>query len=635
MSSRFYPSAHPLSPQGIPPTRVLAGHPSRASAVDGATRSTVPGQAARLAVSRPRKAWDATNTDLSRYSLTLEERMRRKALLRSPVDTGNHRARRGRAKKKSAKGRKKVPSSAAASPGAATGPNPIRTPTRSRPALNVPSHPTKAQVHTRRAWVPSGKTAGKGLVERKPGFVDESWMVYVDGEGDQADYAGSEEDRELVDPVLKVTSPSSHSPCERVPATPAEKLPSNSTSSFRKTVGTPYSLRETSRKWNKRKEAIEAEIARAEADIFTQDAADAMRALRSTPTPGAYMGRKHTEFLKKRLVATPAATELGRRRRAEQEAALMELGAQISRLRVIRGVDDELIDPDQEQDTLNRDGNKVVGHWMHFNASNLSASLNGDLKTPYKDAHVMISSLAKIATSLASSLAESEIRLQEAEKEARDSRDALLDISTELEQVRAAREVDADTISRLVSQVPDIALQDHIQEQEEKAQGDAAGDGDDILIKVHDDEPEPASIGDEIEVEDDADAIAVAAPFDAITAKMFESENLGISGTSMRITHVHEMTCVEKGDQEAEEEPAQEPPSPVAAPRTPSAQGTVDEELTPRTAPQPAAKPNPARGIFMPSVQVNKNVNTTPLGKLDFTEYMNSAAAWRARTAEV
>ena len=100
MSSRVYPSNHPLSPQGIPPTRVLAGHPSRTLAVDGAAWSKTADQAARPAVSRPRKAWDATNTDLSRYSLTLEERMRRKALLRSPVDTGNHRARRGRGKKK-------------------------------------------------------------------------------------------------------------------------------------------------------------------------------------------------------------------------------------------------------------------------------------------------------------------------------------------------------------------------------------------------------------------------------------------------------------------------------------------------------------------------------------------------------
>ena len=347
------------------------------------------------------------------------------------------------------------------------------------------------------------------------------------------------------------------------------------------------------------------------------------------------MGRKHTEFLKKRVIATPAATELGRRRRAEQEAALMELGAQIMRLRVIRGVDDELVDPDKEQDTLHADGNKVVGHWMHFNASKLSASLTGDLKTPYKDAHVMISSLAKIATSLASSLAESEIRMQEAEKEARDSRDALLDISTELEQVRIAREVDADTISRLVSQVPDIALQDHILEQEERAQGDAVEDADDVSIEIHNGEPELANIEDETEIEDDADAIAAAAPFDAATARAFESENLGVSGKSMRITHAPEMASVEKEDQEEEEEPAQEPPSPVAAPRTPSAQGTVDEDLTPRTAPQPAAKPNPARGIFMPSVLVNKNVNTTPLGKLDFTEYMNSAAAWRARTADL
>ena len=83
----------------------------------------------------------------------------------------------------------------------------------------------------------------------------------------------------------------------------------------------------------------------------------------------------------------------------------------------------------------------------------------------------MISSLAKVASSLASSLAESEIRLQEAEKEARDSRDALLDVSSELEQVRIARDVDAETISRLVSQVPDIALRDHIQQQEDAVEG--------------------------------------------------------------------------------------------------------------------------------------------------------------------
>ena len=96
----------------------------------------------------------------------------------------------------------------------------------------------------------------------------------------------------------------------------------------------------------------------------------------------------------------------------------MELGAQITRLRVIRGVDDELAGQEQQQQQQPQqqpaDKDRVVGHWMHFNASSLSPSMAGDLKTPYKDAHRMISSLAKIASSLASSLAESEIRLQEA-----------------------------------------------------------------------------------------------------------------------------------------------------------------------------------------------------------------------------
>ena len=41
----------------------------------------------------------------------------------------------------------------------------------------------------------------------------------------------------------------------------------------------------------------------------------------------------------------------------------MELGAQIMRLRVIRGVDDELVDPDKEQDTCTQTGIKssVIG----------------------------------------------------------------------------------------------------------------------------------------------------------------------------------------------------------------------------------------------------------------------------------
>jgi hypothetical protein len=270
---------------------------------------------------------------------------------------------------------------------------------------------------------------------------------------------------------------------------------------------------------------------------------------------------------------------------------------------------------------------------MHFNASSLSPSITGDLKTPYKDAHRMISSLAKVASSLASSLAESEIRLQEAEKEARDSRDALLDVSAELEQVRIARDVDAETISRLVSQVPDMALRRHIQEQEE-----AAAEDDFTMEELGKDgaegEASPMFEGD-INIEDDADAIAAAAPFDAASARAFESANLGISGTAMQISPSYDEPnpIVGAGVEEEEEgeEPAEAPPAPIAAPQTPMVPNAMDEELTPRTVPQPEAKPMPGRGIFMPSVQFNKNVNTKPLGKLDFTDYMNSAAAWRSR----
>ena len=245
----------------------------------------------------------------------------------------------------------------------------------------------------------------------------------------------------------------------------------------------------------------------------------------------------------------------------------------------------------------------------------------------------MISSLAKIASSLASSLAESEIRLQEAEREARDSRDALLDVSAELEQVRIARDVDAETISRLVSQVPDIALRGHIQQQEEEELAEEE-------VATEEQEALPDFEG-EVDIEDDADAIAAVAPFDAATARAFESANLGISGTAMQISPSYDepnaAEVVEDAEEEAEEgaeEPAEAPPAPAAAPQTPLPQDAMDEELTPRTVPRPVAKPMPSRGIFMPSVQFNKNVNTKPLGKLDFSDYMNSAAAWRSRPSQ-
>jgi hypothetical protein len=643
-----YASNHPLSTPGLPPTRVLAGHPLRAGR--GAAASP-PATLSAFSAMR-RKAWDATRTDLSRYALPLEERLRRKALLRCPVDTGNHR--RTKRHPRRSGGRKKTkPASAAASPGAALGPNLLlRTPTRAAQVAGPPAHPTKtpksvwaesrgaAAIGAKaKAWVPSGTTAGKGLVERTPGFIDDSWEMYmgVEGEEDTKDAEGME-DRAQEDEVLHVNSPSSHTLYERErPQQRQLSSSSSSSSSYRRPAsGTTMSLRATARKWDKRKEAIEAEIAKAESDIFTQDAADAMRALRGTATPGAYMGRKHGSFLKKRVAATPAATELGRRRRAEQEAALMELGAQITRLRVIRGVDDELAGQEQQPQQQPADKDRVVGHWMHFNASSLSHSMAGDLKTPYKDAHRMISSLAKIASSLASSLAESEIRLQEAEIEARDSRDALLDVSAELEQVRIARDVDAETISRLVSQVPDIALRGHIQQQEEEElshKAEAAEEEKEALLDFEG----------EVDIEDDADAIAAVAPFDAATARAFESANLGISGTAMQISpsydepnaaEVLEVVEEEAEAEEEEEEPAEPPPAPVAAPQTPLPQYAMDEELTPRTVPRPVAKPMPSRGIFMPSVQFNKNVNTKPLGKLDFSDYMNSAAAWRSRPSQ-
>ena len=50
------------SPQASPP-RVLAGHPSRTLAVDGAAWSKTADQAARPSVP-PAQSWDATNTDL-------------------------------------------------------------------------------------------------------------------------------------------------------------------------------------------------------------------------------------------------------------------------------------------------------------------------------------------------------------------------------------------------------------------------------------------------------------------------------------------------------------------------------------------------------------------------------------------
>ena len=664
--SRFYSDAHPLSPQGVPPTRVMAGHPANLRRSPAVSSFGAGSPAAIYSRPASRKSWDSTNTDLSRYSLTEEERIRRKAILRSPVDTGNHGGVRRRSKgrkafaKKKNKMKKQKPkaSSSAASPGAASGPNPMRTPTRSRSALETPSHPTK------RAWVPSGKTAGKGLVERKPGFIDTSWQLYVDDEEDDSVIPSDGEE-------LHVTSPSSlnsyklsdiaadSSRARKLKSSTERRAGASSTPvSIRKSTGTTMSLYETSKKWKQRKEAIEAQIAKAESDIFTQDAADAMRALRSTSTPGARVGRKQASFLKKRVAATPAATELGRRRRAEQEAALIELGAQITRLRIIRGVDEEL-PPEQEHadTTVKLSEDNAVGHWMHFSASSLSSTLSGDLSSPYKDAHVMISSLAKVASSLASSLAESEIRLQEAEKEARLSREALIDVSTELEQVRSARDVDAETISRLVTQIPDIALMDYRSSAQQHNYGEVAGnqqspDEGDLtseeaksLVDVDDD----ANLDACLEIMDNADAIAAAAPFDSVTAKQFESENLGISGKAMQILHAptedDALYATEREDTlSAEEEPAEAPPAPVPAPvqasmatsqasTQPSTQTqvSVEEELTPRTAPQPVAKSSPGRGIFMPSVQFNNNVNTKPLGKLDFKEYMNSAAAWRAQ----
>ena len=510
-STKYYPADHPFSvaDRHTPYKKIFSQHPIRSAGSISHRRTPRrrgPKQspAATSFQSPPtssRAAWNSTNNDLSIYSLTEEEQQRRKKVLRTPVDTGRRKPHRMK--------------SVAPSPGGATGPKKYATPTTSM-----------APAKMKRAWCPSGKTSGKGLVERTPGFVDDSWMKYaknkqedghgideetdVDGNGahdvnrsnnggiDRAEAVDATDTTEYND-IDRGADPfrtSSVSAAQRKQQKHAvKKKPSAAAaavSSFRKPVGTKMSLHTASKAWAKRKES--------HSDVFTAQDAKLMSALRgvettpseqptatgtmptpqapttpTTPTtlmtPMTPMVTMTPRNVKRSMVVPPrpikASTELGRRQRAEQETAFMELEAQLSRLRVVKGIVVPQIPASEStlQASPGGGGNApkerdvVTKHWIgfHTNVPSTTALFN-NTPNPTYNTRTMLTSLAHVASTLASSLAENEIRLQEESKARIHMQDLLLDTQSELKHLRAQQSEDSDAIARMITQMPDVAL---------------------------------------------------------------------------------------------------------------------------------------------------------------------------------
>ena len=488
-SKDYYPQGHPLSHRGTPGK--IRGHPIRAGGT--LTHRRVPRQQyerqqrqqqRQLQKQRghqqspmpqtptKRAAWDSTHTDLSKYSLSEEERVRRKRILRTPVDTGRRSKTKSRSK------------SVAPSPGGSASTNMSST--------HKVGGSSKIFTTPKRAWVPSGKTSGKGMVARTPGFVDESWKEFAkdldedeqteaEEQEEQAEQEEQEETYNEIDrqadpyrtPSVKQaqkdmmkTPPVSSVTTAPVFATSSRRniTPSSSVSSFRKPVGTRLSLHTASKAWAKRKEA--------HPDVFTAQDAAHMSAVNNTSTATTSEQYQRHSQLRTTTTTNPvslslprpmkASTELGRRQRAEQEGAFMELEAQLTRLRIVKGIEQTEPMPPTTEATTNATP-EPAKHWIGFHAHmpTTNAVLNNTPTTVTSASYntrTMLTSLAHVASTLASSLAENEIRLQEESKARENMQDLLLETQSELKHLRAQQSEDSEAIARMITQMPDIAL---------------------------------------------------------------------------------------------------------------------------------------------------------------------------------
>ena len=455
--SKFYPDGHPLARKGTPTKKIFQSHPIRTGGTMTTRRvprnrqSPHPQHKQRAHQQSPmprtpptrRAAWDSTNSDLSQYSLSEEERLRRKRILRTPVDTGRTVKQQHRNK------------SVAASPGAARGPK------KHSSKMNTP----------KRAWIPSGKNQKNSLLARTPGFVDESWRQYTpknlqdDDDGDDGDDGEVEETGELEEEVSQADEAEYNdidreadpfrTPSVEAAAPPPQRTDFKRTQiSFRK----PHermSLHSASKAWAQRQEA--------NPDVFTAQVAERMSAQKARHRSP----EQHTTL--KRMTAPPprpmkASTELGRQRRAEQEGAFMELEAQLTRLRHVKGIQQEIVTSPSSASDLSASpsassSSEPTRHWIGFHADmpTTNALLNNSSSSTY-DTRTMLTSLAHVASTLASSLAENEIRLQEESRERQHIQDVLHETQSELKHLKAQQSEDSEAIARMITQMPDIAL---------------------------------------------------------------------------------------------------------------------------------------------------------------------------------
>jgi ElaB/YqjD/DUF883 family membrane-anchored ribosome-binding protein len=495
-SPNFYPEGHPLARRGTP--KRIVGHPIRTA--ETLTHRRIPRrQQQHQAQHQPNKrghqqsplprtppskraAWDSTNSDLSRYTLSEQELLRRKKLMRTPVDTGRTRSRRAK--------------SVAPSPGGANGfkkKSGAAIATSTATTATTPATTQRSFTTPKKAWVPSGKTSGKGLVGRTPGFVDDSWKEYAkdlpeEENDDMAEidtFHGQEEDsaEEEYNEIDRTADPyrtpsvaaaqkkqhAGRSTLSTVAGGAATRSsPSSFVSSFRKPVGTRLSLHTASKAWAKRKES--------HPDIFTAQDAEIMSALRNnsnaTPASSSLPSRSaHSKLSTSQPPPRPmkASTELGRRQRAEQEGAFMELEAQLTRLRIVKGIEQteqqHLNNTDDTMTAVSPSSNEDLApakHWISFHANmpTTNALLNNTSvnSTSSYNTRTMLTSLAHVASTLASSLAENEIRLQEESKARQNMQDVLLETQSELKHLKAQQSEDSDAIARMITQMPDIAL---------------------------------------------------------------------------------------------------------------------------------------------------------------------------------
>ena len=462
--SKFYPDGHPLARKGTPNKKIFQSHPIRTGGTMTTRRvprnrqSPHPQHKQRAHQQSPmprtpptrRAAWDSTNSDLSQYSLSEEERLRRKRILRTPVDTGRTVKQQHRNK------------SVAASPGAARGPK------KHSSKMNTP----------KRAWIPSGKNQKNSLLARTPGFVDESWRQYTpenlqndddgdDGEveveveveeTDELEEEASNADEAEYNDIDREADPF-RTPSVEAAAPPPQRTDFKRTQmSFRK----PHermSLHSASKAWAQRQEA--------NPDVFTAQVAERMSAQKARHRSP----EQHT--ILKRMTAPPprpmkASTELGRQRRAEQEGAFIELEAQLTRLRHVKGIQQETVATPSSASDLSASpsaspSSEPTRHWIGFHADmpTTNALLNNTPSSSSSstyDTRTMLTSLAHVASTLASSLAENEIRLQEESRERQHIQDILLETQSELKHLKAQQSEDSEAIARMITQMPDIAL---------------------------------------------------------------------------------------------------------------------------------------------------------------------------------